>query len=238
MDDRRAYRSLVAPAGLVSYRVFVKETDLLISTRTNLRRKALRLVHKYRDTIEEYISLYPDFLTSLVPLPPDERAPRIISAMLTASRRAGVGPMAAIAGAIAEFVGRELEEFSGDVILENGGDIYLNSRVDRLVGIYAGTSPLSGKISLNVRAGQMPLGVCTSSGTVGHSLSFGNTDAVVVLSPDTALADAAATAVGNCVRKPADIIKGLERAQAIAGVSGVVIIQGDQMAVWGDVNIA
>ncbi|MFC1927875.1 UPF0280 family protein, partial [Chloroflexota bacterium] len=85
---------------------------------------------------------------------------------------------------------------------------------------------------------ETPLGICTSSGTVGHSLSLGSADAVIVLSPSTALADAAATALCNVVKTPDDIPQAIERAQSIEGLRGLVIIVGDNMGVWGKVTIA
>jgi hypothetical protein len=161
----------------------------------------------------------------------------MVREMAEAAERAGVGPMAAVAGAIAEGTGRELMKFSAEVIVENGGDIFLKVLKRRLVGVYAGKSPFTGKIALEIQPEETPLGICTSSGTVGHSLSFGSADAVIVLSPSTALADAAATAIGNLIREASDIPKGIEFAQGIEGLKGVVIIKEDKMGVWGEVRI-
>ncbi|GAG89833.1 unnamed protein product, partial [marine sediment metagenome] len=111
------------------------------------------------------------FLTSLEPLFVSDNAPRIVKSMSEAAKRVGTGPMASVAGAIAEFVGNELLAFSPEIILENGGDIFLKSSKKRLIGIYAGKSPLTGKIGLEINGDDTPLGICTSSGTVGHSLS-------------------------------------------------------------------
>jgi ApbE superfamily uncharacterized protein (UPF0280 family) len=145
--------------------------------------------------------------------------------------------MAAVAGAIAEFVGTELLAFSPEVILENGGDIFLKSQRKRIIGIYAGESPLTGKIGLEINGGPTPLGICTSSGTVGHSLSYGRADAVVVLSPSATLADAAATAIGNLIEQPGDIQSGIEFSKGIEGIKGVLIIEGADMGLWGEVKI-
>ena len=82
-----------------------------------------------------------------------------------------------------------------------------------------------------------PLGVSTSSGTVGHSLSFGKADAVVVVADDAILSDAVATGIGNLVITAADISPGIERARSIPGVRGIVIIKGEEMGVWGDVKL-
>ena len=145
--------------------------------------------------------------------------------------------MAAVAGAIAEAVGKDLLAYTPEVIVENGGDIFMKISQPRLVGVYAGESPFTGRIALEISPGEIPLGVCTSSGTVGHSLSFGAADAVVVLSHSTALADAAATAIGNRVRTADDIDVAIEQAQAIAGMVGVVIIKDDRIGMWGDVKL-
>ncbi|GAI31340.1 unnamed protein product [marine sediment metagenome] len=149
----------------------------------------------------------------------------------------GIGPMASVAGAIAEFVGSQLLDSSPEIIVENGGDIYLKSFGERLIGIYAGKSPLTGKIGLEINGQDTPMGICTSSGTVGHSLSRGKADAVIVLSKSAALADAAATAIGNLIIQPDDIPSGIEFAQGIDGLKGVIIIQGDKMGLWGEVKI-
>jgi len=238
MYEPRTYRHWIKGGDLIPFNVVVKETDLYIRASTNLKRKALKLVVKYRDILERYIRRYPTFLTSRQPLPVDENAPHIVKAMSEAASRAGVGPMASVAGAIAEFVGTELLAFSPEIIVENGGDIYLKSLGKRLVGIYAGESPLTSKIGLEITGTDTPLGICTSSGTVGHSLSYGKADAVIVLSKSATLADAAATAIGNLIKQPADIPSGIELAKSIEGVLGVIIIKDDNMGLWGEVKIS
>jgi ApbE superfamily uncharacterized protein (UPF0280 family) len=237
MYQPRNYRHWVTDKGLVAFNVVVKETDLYIRAQSDLKRKALKLVEKQRGLLERYIERHPDFLSSLEPLTVGEDAPRLVNEMAEAASRAGVGPMAAVAGAIAEFVGKELLEFSPEVIVENGGDIYLKSASDRLIGVYAGQSPLTGKVGLEIKASDTPLGICTSSGTVGHSLSFGQADAVIALAKSTALADAAATAIGNIIKDAEDIPRGIERAIGIKGLNGVIIIKGDKMGLWGRVKI-
>jgi ApbE superfamily uncharacterized protein (UPF0280 family) len=237
MYQPRTYRNWIKDKDLVTFNVTVKETDLSIRASKNLKSKALRLVTKYREGLERYIERHPLFLTSLEPIPVGDNAPKIVKSMAESARKAGVGPMASVAGAIAEFVGTELLAFSPEIIVENGGDIFLKSLKKRIVGIYAGKSPLTGKIGLEIEAGQTPLGICTSSGTVGHSLSFGKADAVVVLSPSTPLADAAATAIGNLIKRPDDIPNGIELARSIEGVTGVLIIKDDKLGIWGEVKI-
>jgi len=233
----RFYRHWSKDIDLVSFNVTVKETDLLIRARSNLKKKALEVVLKQRELLENYIARHPGFLTELSPFPIGKDAPQIVKVMAEASAKVGVGPMAAVAGVFAEFVGRELMGFSEEVIVENGGDIFLKLTKPRLIGIYAGTSPYSGKLALKIEPDETPLGVCTSSGTVGHSLSFGKADAAIILSPSAALADAAATAVGNMVKTAEDMEKAVNFIRGVPGLYGLGIIVEDKMAVWGKITL-
>jgi ApbE superfamily uncharacterized protein (UPF0280 family) len=233
----RTYRHWIEGKDLAAFNVNEKETDLYIRASADFQRKAHRILLKYRYQLEGYIKRNPAFLKSLEPVPVPKYAPHIVLKMIEAANEAGVGPMASVAGAIAEFVGKELLTFSPEIIVENGGDIFIKSLRKRTVGIFAGDSPLSGKIGLEVDARKRPLGICTSSGTVGHSLSYGNADAVVVVSDSATLADAAATAIGNKVSIAADIDSATKFGQNIKGVRGLVIIKDNSVGVWGDVKL-
>jgi ApbE superfamily uncharacterized protein (UPF0280 family) len=235
--EARAYRRWVEAGDLVSFNVTVRETDVHIRASVDLRREAIRAVKKYRAILERYIEHHPWFLTSLEPVAVASDAPEMVAAMSRAAERVGVGPMAAVAGAIAEFVGQELLAFSPEVIVENGGDIYLKSLRERVVAIYAGRSPLTGKIGLKIEAAATPLGICASSGTVGHSLSYGRADAAVVLAESAILADAAATAIGNRVVGAGDIPGAIEFAKTIGDLVGVVIVKNDRVGAWGGVEL-
>lgn len=236
---RRFYRNAVISEALHSFTVQVKETDLQILASRVLEEEARHLVIQYRHLLESYIAEHPSFLRSLQPLPADYKAPAIVKSMLDAGRQAGVGPMAAVAGAIAEFVGRDLLKLGGEeVIVENGGDIFIQRRCGCRIAIFAGTSPLSGRLAVNLRADQMPIGVCTSSGTVGHSLSLGKADSVTVVAPSTSLADALATAIGNEIKTEADLHRMINRCGEFPGITGVVLIRGKKMAAWGDIELA
>lgn len=202
-----------------------------------LEDKAKKLVLTCRTQIKDYITIHPSFATSLKPLPHDGTAPTIVRNMLEATREAGVGPMAAVAGAIAEFVGRALLEHSPEILVENGGDIFLHTHESTVVEIFAGPSPLSRTMGLRISPAQMPLGICTSSRSVGPSLSFGKADAVTVLSPSAALADAVATAVGNVIKRNDDIPFGLKLAARFQEVCGALAIVGDKMGAWGELEL-
>jgi ApbE superfamily uncharacterized protein (UPF0280 family) len=237
MVSPRTYRRWVQDKDLVSFVVTVKESDLYIRANKNLQRKALRILQKVRLPLEKYIVSHPDFATALEAFPVEEDAPRIVKTMAEATAKVGVGPMAAVAGAVAEMVGMELLDFSPDVIVENGGDIFIKSSSTRLVGIFAAESPFTGRLAIELSPENTPLGICTSSGTVGHSLSFGKADAVIIISKSTSLADAAATAIGNLIQGAEDIEKGLDLAKSIAGLKGVLLIVGDKLGVWGEVRL-
>jgi ApbE superfamily uncharacterized protein (UPF0280 family) len=234
---KRTYRNRILSQDLNKYHITIRETDLFVTSDQDVEAEATEIVHRLRRHLEAYIGLHPEFLTSLQPIPDDPFAPDIVRAMLKAGAAANVGPMAAVAGAVAEFVGRGLMERCATLIIENGGDCFLKSDRERTVSIFAGESPLSYKIRLKIDADKTPIGICTSSGTVGPSLSLGKADAVCVLAETATLADAAASSVGNIVRSGRDITRGIERSQQIEGILGVVIIVGDRMGAWGDVEL-
>ncbi len=233
----RTYRHWVKNQDLVAFNVIVEETDCYISASTHLYQKARSSILKYRSILKKYISTHPLFLTTLEPIAVDVNAPAIVKAMAQAGEQASVGPMAAVAGAIAHFAGEELSAYSPEVIIENGGDIYLRSRKDRIIGIYAGNSPLSKRIGLEISGNHTPMGISTSSGTVGHSLSFGKADAVLVLANTAILSDAVATSIGNIILTSDDIPRGIELAKSIQGVTGLLIIKGEKMGLWGNLKL-
>jgi ApbE superfamily uncharacterized protein (UPF0280 family) len=238
MFEERTYRNLVKTKDLAPFRVTIRETDLFLLANRKLEKEAKEAVIKYRWQIEQYIRYHPEFRESLTPIGSDPHAPKIVKEMLKASRLSKVGPMASVAGAIAEFVGKDLIPLSPEVICENGGDIFIASSQERVVGVFAGKSPLSLKVGLRIKPGDTPLGVCSSSGTVGHSMSFGKADAVCVLSRSTSLADAAATSIGNLIEGKGDIEKGLDYGSKIQGVTGILIIVGEAMGIRGDLELA
>ncbi len=235
----RTYRGQVGTEGLVSCEVILRETDLQILAPVDVAATALDLVRHYRNQLENYIARNPEFQTAMSPLPLDRLAPAIVQEMYRAADAAGVGPMAAVAGVIAEFVGLGLLERHNlsEIVVENGGDIYLQRQQVATVAIFAGASPLSNKVGIRLRAEQTPIGICTSSATVGHSISLGRADAVTVLSASTALADAVATRIGNETKQDRDINQALALAATISGIRGVLIIKGKKMGVWGDLEL-
>ena len=234
--EDRSYRSLINKDNLISYNIKISESDLFISSDTDLAVLAEKSLIQHRYSLETYIRNHPEFQTSLLPLPEDHFALPIVRCMLSKSKICGVGPMASVAGAIAEFVGYDLLDATENLIIENGGDIFLRSKNKLNVAIYAGESTLSYKLNLIVKPEDTPLGICTSSATVGPSLSFGKADAVCVTSTSATLADAAATAIANRVKNKTNIKFALNYGMKIPGVKGIVIICGNDMGAIGEVK--
>jgi ApbE superfamily uncharacterized protein (UPF0280 family) len=234
----RKYRGQLDSEGLIATEVRVGETDLHILAESDVTKQATHSIIQYRTQIENYITSQPSFLTSLKALPADPLAPSIVKEMLSAGTCAGVGPMAAVAGAIAGYVGQDLmAEGFREISVENGGDIFLNRTRESIAAIFAGSSPLSNRIGIKIPKIIMPLGICTSSGTVGHSLSLGQADSVTVLSPSVALADAAATRLGNEIKKAKDLDYALTIAKGLSDIIGVVIVMGARLGAWGEIKL-
>ncbi|MCP4745738.1 MAG: UPF0280 family protein [Desulfobacteraceae bacterium] len=232
----RSYRRLVR-SDLKTSHVAVQQTDLTIYTDIPLTESVKESVLLHRGYLESYIRHNPGFVKALIPLPPDPLAPSIVQKMIKAGACAGVGPMAAVAGSVAEQTGLDMLEYTTEILIENGGDIFISTSQPITVGVFAGQSPLSLKVGIALKPRPHPFAVCTSSGTVGHSLSTGIADAVCILGGSCSVTDAVATATGNRVQKTADIQAAIDWARRIDGVDGVLIIIGDAIGAWGQIKL-
>lgn len=237
MFEPRFYRHCINAKNLFKFEVRINETDILIGASCDLSKVAFRFTRFLHYQIQKYIQFHFSFLRSLKPIKIDTKAPKIIQAMQAASVKANVGPMAAVAGALAEFIGKGLRKKSREIIVENGGDIYLDTQKERLIQIYAGTSALTEKIAIEIKPESSPVGVCTSSGTVGHSLSFGIADACCVVAKSACLADAFATALGNSIKSEHNIDKVLDNFSAHKDILGMVVVLGEKLAYSGDIKL-
>ena len=237
MFKNRGYRVHSNRKGLIPFTITVKETNLHIQAKTDLSQEAIKSVLTCRGYIENYILAHLKFSTSLVPLPTLSHGPEIIRDMIDAGMKAQVGPMAAIAGAIAQYTGKELLHLSDQVIVENGGDVFLKTDSFTTLAIFAGKSPLSMKVGVKIAPRENPFALCTSSGTIGHSKSFGKADAVTVLSSSCPLADAVATALANRVKRESDIQTTIDQGKKIPGVEGIIIIKKEKLGAWGEVEL-
>lgn len=223
---------------LFQHREVIKESDIFLKTDKKKTIRAAILIIKYhREQLEKYIAINPTFLKTLEPIRIEKDAPEIVTLMARAGEIANVGPMAAVAGALADLGVSQMVKLEAQVaVIENGGEVAGISNIPINLGIFAGNSPLSGKIGFRFEEEDFPMGLGTSSGTVGHAFSFGEADAATVLTNNAALGDAAATAVANVV-KGTDFEKsvqdGLEIAETIEGVRGALIIRGKFAGIVG-----
>lgn len=221
-----------------SFNVKIDTSDLYIIAKPELYDIAYNALKLARDEIEGHIKRHDEFLHSLNPVPlfGDEKA--VTRAMCLSAQTAGVGPMAAVAGAIAETVGRELLKYTDEVIVENGGDIWLKLVSSTVVGIYVNNIHFTDRIGIRLIPEETPCSLCTSTSKLGHSLSFGRADSVTIIADTGALADAVATAVCNMVQGEDDIERALEFGMSIIGVKGCLIVLSDKLAVMGDITLS
>lgn len=237
---RRTYRQTFGKERWRPFTACYKETDLWIGVDPASYHPAMpaftgREIRRIRREMDDYLRKDPAYAGSLVSYAAAADAPPLFHAMSAVSFKSGIGPMSAVAGAVARAVGEALTQRFGvrEVIVENGGDIYASLAEDLDVSVFAGTSPLSGKVGIRVEAACSPLGICTSSGTVGPSLSFGKADAVMIVCRDALLADTYATAFANQVTVPEDIAPCLEKIRECPEVLSALVIKDDRMGVCG-----
>lgn len=234
-DYRRQY---ACRPGEVAFQVVVEETDLRVLARQNLATPMLDMVTRLRADIKGWITLHPEFRTSLVPLEVADSAPEVVRRMAVGAALVGVGPFAAVAGVLAQMVAEAHVPLSEDLIVENGGDVFMYSRSARVVGLLS--DPAGGpSLGLRVEAADFPVSVCASSATIGHSLSLGEGELAVVRARDAALADAAATALGNKLNSSADIETALAWVESLAplGVEGAFVQCGEKLGIWGKMEL-
>lgn len=188
-----------------------------------------------RRSMDAYLLMDPAYKAALTPYDAGLEAPDILKEMSRVSHKTGIGPMSAVAGAVAKHVA----DFLGtkEVIVENGGDIYAKATNDMDISVFAGQSPLSEKVGLHIPAAAFPCGICTSSGTVGPSLSLGRADAMMIVCQDVLLADSYATAMANRIKTVNDLQPVIESIQAIPEIQGALAIKDDQLAVTGQYEL-
>lgn len=231
----RRYREQPArQTGEVSFQVVVGETDLWVTAQKDLSREVSLLAAKLRGEIQAYTALDPNFRISFVPIEVLASAPEVVKRMATGARLAGVGPFAAVAGTIAQMIAEALKSESPEILVENGGDIYICGKVTRVVGLLPDVNS-EAIVGLRIPGSDLPLAVCSSSSRIGHSLSFGQGDLATVLAPDAAFADAAATALCNMLRTAQDIPLVIEQAKAWSrsGLKGVFAQCAGEVGLWG-----
>ena len=237
--SHRFYRDIIHTGDGATFRIREGESDLWVHTDAQREEIARRALLESREMLMDYIEIHPVFKTSLTPISARHPCPNPIDVMIRRSRTVGVGPMAGVAGMVARYVGEALvSDGASHVLVENGGDIFIyRPHFPTTIGLFAGQSPLSLKIGIKIPPYPGPIGVATSSGTVGPSLSFGKADAVCVLSHDAILADTTATAVANRIQAPEDMEKALSWGASIKEITGIIAIVQSALAAWGAVEL-
>jgi hypothetical protein len=235
----RSYRSVTPLSGEKAFQVVVEETDLWVVADPSIRDAVAGHVHHLRGILKAHMALNPEFLRSMTPLAAKDKDHPLIRAMCRASQVTGVGPMAGVAGAIAQAVADEFCEQSPDILVENGGDVYMHSTRERVAGILSDPQGQAG-LGVRIAQGDFPLSLCASSARIGHSVSLGHGDLAVVASRDAALADCAATALCNMLKSAGDLKTAMRQAEAWrkAGVVFAFAQCGGQIAVQGDLELA
>lgn len=232
----RSYRSRFSNDERRWFCVKFLESDLWIgvdsgSYRASMEADTYAMLVDLRRQMDAYLLMDPQYKTALTPYDAGLEAPAILKEMSCVSHKTGIGPMSAVAGAVA----KKVAEFLGtkEVIVENGGDIYAQAASDMDISVFAGQSPLSEKIGLHIPAADFPLGICTSSGTVGPSLSLGRADAVMIVCKDVLLADSYATAMANRIKTVNDLQSVIDRISDLPDILGAIAVKDDRMAITG-----
>ena len=240
MFEPRRYRENMGRDRFESFGVAFKETDLWIgvdreSFRSEMADFVLTRISELRSEIEAYCEVDELFLKELSPYDGADSASPVVSRMFEYGRRADVGPMASVAGVFAQEIGQIIDaEFGvGEIVVENGGDLFLKVRAPVVISAFAGLSPLSEKVGLKIDPEYSPLGICTSSGTVGHSFSLGKADAVVVVCQEAGLADAYATSFCNKIRGEEDVEPVLDEIAEESPILGALIVVEERLGVRG-----
>jgi uncharacterized protein len=215
----------------------LKETQCtILSDRKEAIQAAIESIKRNRQELELYVRVNPKFLYTLEPIAVPER-PLAANLMATAAQTAGVGPMAAVAGALVDLAVEEMKREGCEVaVVEDGGEISAVSNQPVDVAVAAGEEPLSKRFGF--RLTEFPICIATSSGRFSHAFSFGDAEAAIVFCKNAALADAAATAVCNVVKGEdvqVGIKAGINRGLSIAGVEGVLILYKGNVGTAGKI---
>ena len=236
----RSYRSRFSDDERRWFCVKFLESDLWIgvdrgSYSASMESDTYAMLVDLRRSMDTYLLIDPQYKTALTPYDAGLEAPDILKEMSKVSHKTGIGPMSAVAGAVALRVANFIKQQYGvkEVIVENGGDIYAEAHSNMDIAVFAGQSPLSEKIGLHIPAADFPLGICTSSGTVGPSLSLGRADAVMIVCKDVLLADSYATAMANRIKTVNDLQPVIDRISNIPDILGAIAVKDDRMAITG-----
>lgn len=240
----RSYRSRFSNDERHWFCVKFLESDLWIgvnkgSYSASMEQDVYSMLVELRRTMDAYLLVDPMYKAALMPYDAGVEAPAILKEMSRVSHKTGIGPMSAVAGAVAKYVADFIKSRFAvkEVIVENGGDIYAEAGSDMDISVFAGKSPLSERVGLHIPATAFPLGICTSSGTVGPSLSLGRADAMMIVCRDVLLADSYATAMANRIQTINDLQPVIDSIQSIQEILGALAVKDDRLAVCGQYEL-
>lgn len=236
--DRDIYRNKISAESKYSFRLDYKYSGLFIICDRDIGSELEEPVRGFYAGIEAVIAGRPAFEKSLVPLKEGDRYPRAVRNMCRAGKIFNVGPMASIAGALCDHLAKCIGRRCNFLMIENGGDVYIKSSSPLEVGIFTKNSYFKDKLTLLIEAGQTPCGICSSSGSFGHSLSLGKSDLVTVLSGTATQADAAATAIANTIKCEEDIDAAITHFKKYSQIKGLIIIKNKRIGLWGRLQLA
>ncbi|HEC70134.1 MAG TPA: UPF0280 family protein, partial [Candidatus Omnitrophica bacterium] len=230
MYEERFYRKDFAKDWF-SYELTVEETDILVRSKNPLDRRFIyNSIKRYRQDIQDYINRFPEFKSSLSAFSLREPAPLIVKDMIEKTSFLDIGPMSAVAGAIAEYLGKALLKFSDELIVENGGDVFIKKKGEINLGLYAGEGNFINDLVLGLKNTSLYLGICSSSSFLGHSLSLGSADLVTVVSDSVVFSDALATKLANMVCKEDDVNSVIDYALTLVyKPQGILIVKREKI---------
>jgi ApbE superfamily uncharacterized protein (UPF0280 family) len=230
----RLYRTSCQNSTSTGFLVRVAQSDLFIKADIDLTCIASRFLSQLHDDIRTYIDHDISFVNSLTPITVADSAPTVVRKMAYASSVFDVGPMASVAGAISEEVARYLHGYSKQVLVENGGDLYVINHKATKISICTDYHHPSGELLFELQPSPGGIGICTSSGTIGHSLSFGHARAVTVISGSGYSADAAATTICNMMQSDDDVEKAIQYARRYEEIIGLIIMMHKKIGIFGE----
>jgi len=236
MYEERFYRNSISSKFRLD--ISFKESDLLISSDKEIDKDlAKNILIKYYNQIEKYAEINPQFVKSLSPIAQDLEAPPIVRKMIESSHLTGIGPFSSVAGAVALYVGEELLKLADEVIIENGGDLFLKINEDKRIGVYLGERTELKSLTIKIKKQDYPFGIASSSAYLGHSLNLGRADLVTVIAKDSIIADGFATSLSNPIKKEENIEKVLGFAKESDSIEGLLVAFEGKIFLWGALEI-
>ncbi len=235
--DKDIYRINVTAKAEFSWKVSYKYSDLFISSSKDISPFISDRIVDFYNIIEKEIKENPNFEKSFVPLSSISSENWIISEMNKASKTFNVGPMAAVAGSLCEFISRDIQNSVRYLMIENGGDVYIKSSKDAVISVFFKNNYFRNGLKLKVEKKLLPCGIASSSGTFGHSVSLGKSDIALVLAENAIVADAAATAFANSIKSKTDLEKAVNLMKDKKGILGLLAVKDEMIAIYGQIKL-